>query len=129
MGNEVITLKRDANGPSIKWNGASVTIPSSKGGIIFEKVSHYIIIRSNIGFQVRWDGYEMVFVTVTDDLRGKTKGLCGVYDGDQTNDFTTDAGKVVSEPASFVTTWKRSLAGGMYTVTPNIVHIEVKRCS
>lgn len=55
----------------------------------------------------------MVLVTVTDDLRGKTQGLCGTYDGDQTNDFTTDTGNVVSEPASFVTTWKRSYAGGV----------------
>ncbi|XP_053374174.1 von Willebrand factor-like [Mercenaria mercenaria] len=118
MGNEVISLKRDVNGPSIKWNGAAVTIPSNKGGVIFEKVSHYIIIRSNIGFQVRWDGYEMVFVTVTDDLKGKTQGLCGIYDGDQSNDFTTDTGVVVSEPAAFVTTWKRSLAGEVCPDTP-----------
>lgn len=117
MGKDKITLERDDTGISIKWNGQPVTIPSNRGGVIFEKVSHYTIIRSNIGFQVRWNGYEMVFVTVTDELRGKTQGLCGVYDGDQTNDFTTDSGSVVTEPASFVTTWKRSLAGGMHIYT------------
>ncbi|KAL4222951.1 Mucin-5B [Mactra antiquata] len=111
MGKDIITLTRDENGASVKFNGQAVPIPSNRGGVIFEKVSHYTIIRSNIGFQVRWDGYEMVFVTVTDELRGKTQGLCGVYDGDQTNEFTTDSGNVVSEPASFVSTWKRSLAG------------------
>ncbi|WAR09832.1 MUC6-like protein [Mya arenaria] len=39
------------------------------------------------------------------------KGLCGTYDGDQTNDFTTDTGNVVTQAPAFVTTWKRSFAG------------------
>lgn len=74
------------------------------------------MLKMLVVLQLRWDGYEMVFVTVTDDLVGKTQGLCGTYDGDQTNDFTTDSGTVVSEPASFVTSWKRTFAGGGHLV-------------
>ncbi|WAR09834.1 KCP-like protein, partial [Mya arenaria] len=47
--------------------------PLQQGVVIFEKISSYIVVRSSIGFQIRWDTYEMVFVTVTDVLLGKTK--------------------------------------------------------
>ena len=67
----------------------------------------------------------MVFVTVTDDLVGKTQGLCGTYDGDQSNDFTTDTGTVVAEPASFVTTWKRTFAGGEKMPRKNWVNFQL----
>jgi len=74
IGNDVIVMKRDDTaGTVITYNGADVSIPSSHGGLIFEKISQYVIVRSTLGFQIRWDTYEMVFVTVTDDLRGKTK--------------------------------------------------------
>ncbi|WAR09820.1 KCP-like protein [Mya arenaria] len=73
MGNDRISLKRDSSGPVVTYNGAVVPVPSSKGVVIFEKISSYIVVRSSIGFQIRWDTYEMVFVTVTDVLLGKTK--------------------------------------------------------
>ena len=110
----MISMKREASGPVVQWNGAPVAIPSNKNGIVFEKVSHYTIVRSSLGFTIRWDGYEMVFVTITDDLKGKTEGLCGTYDHDQTNDFKTDSGTVVQDAASFATTWKRTAAGGTH---------------
>ncbi|WAR09836.1 SSPO-like protein [Mya arenaria] len=137
LGNDRISLKRDASGPVVTYNGAVVPVPSSKGGVIFEKISSYIVVRSSIGFQIRWDTYEMVFVTVTDVLLGKTKGLCGTYDGDQTNDFTTDSGNVVTEAPAFVTTWKRSFAGetcadvpqtGCTAATPQVVATATSTC-
>ena len=116
IGNDVISMKRDASGPKVEWNGVRVAIPSTKNGIVFEKVSHYTFVRSSLGFTIRWDGYEMVFVTVTDDLKGKTQGLCGTFNQDQTDDFTTDSGSVVSDAVSFANTWKRALAGGMLKI-------------
>ena len=113
IGSDVITIKRDASGPKVEWNGAPVAIPSNKNGVVFEKVSHYTIVKSSLGFSIRWDGYEMVFVTITDDFKGKTRGLCGIYDQDQTNDFTTDTGNVVTDAVSFATSWKRQAVGGM----------------
>ena len=106
-------MKRDASGPKVEWNGAPVAIPSTKNGVVFEKVSHYTIVKSSLGFSIRWDGYEMVFVTITDDFKGKTRGLCGIYDQDQTNDFTTDSGNVVTDAVSFATSWKRQAVGGI----------------
>lgn len=46
-------MKRGSNGPSVTYNGAEVSIPSNKGGLIFEQISQYTVIRSNIGFEVR----------------------------------------------------------------------------
>ncbi|KAK3611485.1 hypothetical protein CHS0354_039098 [Potamilus streckersoni] len=120
IGTDTIALRRDSLGPIVQYNGATVTVPGTQGGVIFEKISHYIIIRSSLGFKVRWDTYEMVFVTVADGLKGNTRGLCGVYDHDQSNDFMPDttSEKVLTEPAAFATTWKRNLAGETCTDVP-----------
>ncbi|KAK3611483.1 hypothetical protein CHS0354_039095 [Potamilus streckersoni] len=120
IGTDTIALRRDSSGPIVQYNGATVTVPGTQGGVIFEKISHYIIVRSSLGFKVRWDTYEMVFVTVADALKGNTRGLCGVYDHDQSNDFMPDTAseKVLTEPAAFATTWKRNLAGETCTDVP-----------
>ncbi|WAR09819.1 SSPO-like protein [Mya arenaria] len=65
------------------------------------------------------------------------KGLCGTYDGDQTNDFTTDTGNVVTQAPAFVTTWKRSFAGetcadlpqtGCNAATPQVFATATSTC-
>ncbi len=87
-------------------------MPSSRNGVVFEKIGSYIRVSSSLGFKVKWDGKESIFVQVADDLKGKTCGLCGRYDGDATNDFETDAGKVVTSAASFGNSWKKTPLGG-----------------
>lgn len=52
MGDVTVEAKRDAGGPVVTFNGAPVAIPSNKAGLIFEQISQYIVIRSNIGFTV-----------------------------------------------------------------------------
>ncbi|XP_021374155.1 SCO-spondin-like [Mizuhopecten yessoensis] len=111
FGNVKVSLKREATGPAVHWDGSLMTLPSTRDGHVFEKLGAYIIVRSTLGYMLRWDGRESVFLAVTSDQRGNTCGLCGKYDGDQSNDFLTDSGKVVSSAASFATTWKRSTLG------------------
>ena len=54
-------------------------------------------------------------------LKGKTCGLCGNYDGDKDNDFTTEAGTVANSAAAFGTSWKRTAVGGSESVFETIL--------
>ncbi|XP_048245056.1 mucin-19-like isoform X7 [Haliotis rufescens] len=112
MGATKISLRQGAAEPEVTWNDAPVKVPGAHDGVVYELVGSYITIKSGLGFKVKWDGKESIFVQVADDLKGKTCGLCGRYDGDPNNDFETDAGKVVTSAASFATSWKKELLDG-----------------
>lgn len=65
---------------------------------------------------MRWDGRESVFVSINADLKGKMCGLCGLNDGDKTNDFKTSQGATVTNAniATFGNSWKE---GGEYSIS------------
>jgi len=111
LGTTKVELRRESNVPVVHYGSDVLTLPTSRDGTVFEKLGAYIMIRSNLGFMVRWDGRESIFVAVTTDHKGNTCGLCGRFDGDKTNDFETDSGKVVSSASSFASTWKRAPLG------------------
>ena len=50
---------------------------------------------SNFGLMVRWNGRNAQ-VEIPYTYWNKTCGLCGTYDGDPTNDFTTPGKLLVS---------------------------------
>ena len=47
-----------------------------------------------------------------DTLKGKMCGLCGNYDANDANDFTTKSGAVVTEAHVFGNSWKSMPVGG-----------------
>ena len=58
-----------------------------------------------------------------DELKGKTCGLCGLFDGDQSNDFVMDSGALATTPAAFGTSWKKTNVGeSESTVLVNAPH-------
>ena len=59
----------------------------------------------------RASGGRGVCVQALDELKGKTCGLCGLFDGDQSNDFTMDSGTLATTPAAFGTSWKKTSVG------------------
>ncbi|KAK3108253.1 hypothetical protein FSP39_004202 [Pinctada imbricata] len=116
MGDTKISLKPEADGPAIYWGDKKLAVPNQREKVVFQKLGHYIIVsNANLGFNIRWDGRETVFVSVAEEMRGKTCGLCGTFDGNKDNDFTTDIGRVVSSVSNFATTWKKSSQIGQDT--------------
>lgn len=109
MGDTKISLKPETDGPAVYWGDKKLAIPNQREKVVFQKLGHYIIVSNvNLGFNIRWDGRETIFVSVAEEMRGKTCGLCGIFDGNKDNDFTTDIGRVVSSVSNFATTWKKS---------------------
>lgn len=70
--------------------------------ILFSKV----VLSNRVS--VLWDGVNRANIKVPPSLKGKTQGLCGTYDGKQTNDFLTPQGSYEINTNLFGNQWKTS---------------------
>ncbi|XP_068459808.1 mucin-2-like [Clinocottus analis] len=72
------------------------------------KVGLYVVIESAIGLVVMWDGKTTVRIILEPQHSGEVCGLCGDFDDDGQNDFTTQGQLVVSNLFEFANSWKVS---------------------
>uniref|UniRef100_A0A667YJF4 SCO-spondin n=1 Tax=Myripristis murdjan TaxID=586833 RepID=A0A667YJF4_9TELE len=107
LGNTVIHLLR---GKAVTVNGMPVTLPKSYSGsgLTLERVGLFVSLSSRLGVTLLWDGGMRVYVRLAAHLRGRMGGLCGNFDGDAENDFTTRQGIVESTAELFGNSWKIS---------------------
>ncbi|XP_068160698.1 SCO-spondin [Antennarius striatus] len=105
--NTVIHLLR---GKAVTVNGMPVSLPKSYSGsgLTLERVGLFVSLSSRLGVTVLWDGGMRVYVRLESHLRGRVGGLCGNFDGDTENDFTTRQGIVESTAELFGNSWKVS---------------------
>ncbi|XP_032405476.1 mucin-2-like [Xiphophorus hellerii] len=66
----------------------------------------YIVLASKIGLTVIWDRKTYFVIQLESQFMGQVCGLCGNFDGNGENDFTTRSGLVVSSPLEFANSWK-----------------------
>ncbi|RXN17958.1 SCO-spondin [Labeo rohita] len=107
VGNTAIHMLR---GKAVTVNGIPVTLPKSYSGsgLILERVGLFVSLSSQLGVTLLWDGGMRVYVRLMPHLRGRVGGLCGNFDGDAENDFTTRQGIMESTPELFGNSWKIS---------------------
>ncbi|XP_043826510.1 mucin-5AC [Dromiciops gliroides] len=70
----------------------------------------YLIVDTNSGLVLLWDKKTSIFIQLSPDFKGKVCGLCGNYDGNIINDFTTRSLLVVRDVQEFGNSWKMSLS-------------------
>nr|KAG5697312.1 hypothetical protein BaRGS_004978 [Batillaria attramentaria] len=58
------------------------------------------------GISILWDGRTRVYVRAPPAMLGKTRGLCGTFDGNQHNDFLTLDGDTETNINAFGNRWK-----------------------
>ncbi|TRY86466.1 hypothetical protein DNTS_025551, partial [Danionella cerebrum] len=107
IGNTAVHLLR---GKSVTVNGIPVSLPKSYSGsgLILERVGLFLSLFSRLGVTLLWDGGMRVYVHLMPHLRSRVGGLCGNFDGDGENDFTTRQGIIESTPELFGNSWKIS---------------------
>ncbi|XP_029607914.1 mucin-2 [Salmo trutta] len=71
-------------------------------------VGLYLIVESDIGIAVLWDRKTTVRIILEPQHSGAVCGLCGNYNGDGRDDFTTQGQLIVSSPVDFANSWKVS---------------------
>ncbi|XP_034391291.1 mucin-2-like isoform X2 [Cyclopterus lumpus] len=72
------------------------------------KVGLYVVLESAIGLVVMWDGKTTVRIILEPQHSGEVCGLCGDFNDDGQNDFTTQGQLVVSNSLEFANSWKMS---------------------
>ncbi|CAG5117516.1 unnamed protein product, partial [Candidula unifasciata] len=111
QGDDIISLHTGTNGPEVTWNGQILAVPGFKEGTVFEQLGSYLTFKSSLGYSIKWDGKQSIFVQVPAELKGKILGLCGKYNGNPADDFTNQQTQLLTSPQDFGVSWKRSLLG------------------
>ncbi|XP_033120973.1 mucin-5AC-like [Anneissia japonica] len=110
------------------WNtlrlvqGAPVIAPSHNGFNVKQR-GKYVIVDSCLGYSVLWNRGTWLQVKAQPFLRNKVRGLCGNFDGDQSNDFQTRDGLDVISSLEFGNSWK------VHRTCPDTSPIEVDSCA
>ncbi|XP_056384151.1 mucin-5AC-like [Hyla sarda] len=66
----------------------------------------YMIIKGGNGIYVMWDKKTTIHMKLAPHFQGKVCGICGNYDGNANNDFTTRSHSVVENLMEFGNSWK-----------------------
>ncbi|NWZ28467.1 SSPO protein, partial [Asarcornis scutulata] len=66
----------------------------------------FVAVESGLGVRVKADGRGTSYVTVSAELWGSTRGLCGPYNDDPADDFLRVGGDVAPFAASFGNSWR-----------------------
>ncbi|XP_053514218.1 LOW QUALITY PROTEIN: mucin-5B [Artibeus jamaicensis] len=68
----------------------------------------HLAIETRRGLVVSWDRKTSVFIRLHQDYKGRVCGLCGNFDDNALNDFTTRSQSVVGDALEFGNSWKFS---------------------
>ncbi|XP_078090733.1 mucin-6-like [Mustelus asterias] len=110
-----VTLTKDQtsfvfnNDGKVHFDGTVVTMPFRKGGvIIFQQSSMFIQVATTFGLkmQVQISPIMQLYISLSEDFKKSTKGLCGVFNDNADDDFLSRDGIVESTPITFVNSWK-----------------------
>ncbi|XP_046890448.1 mucin-5B-like isoform X3 [Hypomesus transpacificus] len=85
----------------LKHNGGDVSYKVHTIGL-------FLVVEISNGLILIWDKKTTLFIKIAPTFKGKVCGLCGNYDGNAKNDFTTRNQAVVVDPVEFGNSWKVS---------------------
>ncbi|XP_053307527.1 IgGFc-binding protein-like [Spea bombifrons] len=95
------------NKDHIKVNGELTNLPFVVGLGMLSIYQHgfYVVLQTSFNLRVTFNWENHVIVTVPSSYSGSVCGLCGNFDGDKSNDFTTKGDDVAASPISFGKSW------------------------
>ncbi|KAM9660278.1 mucin-5AC [Trichechus inunguis] len=83
--------------------GAGQAVPYS-----IRQMGIYLVVDTDVGLVLQWDKKTSLFLRLSPEFKGKVCGLCGNFDGNAVNDFTTRSQSVVGDVLEFGNSWKFS---------------------
>ncbi|XP_041471228.1 zonadhesin-like [Lytechinus variegatus] len=93
------------SGRTLRVDGLQVTAPVNQNGVSITYAFPLIIIETEFGLRVTYDGSHFAKVYLSPSFYGKTCGLCGNFDGNPDNDFTLPDGTVTDDVNLFGFKW------------------------
>ncbi|KAM9309078.1 IgGFc-binding protein [Pholidichthys leucotaenia] len=104
-----ITVVRSETG-RVRINGIQWSLPATLNNdkLRMFMSGRYVLIEADFGLTVRYNFDHHLVVTLWSSFAGKTCGLCGNFNGDPSDDFTTPSGTLVTRVVAFGKSWKVS---------------------
>ncbi|KAJ8289737.1 hypothetical protein GJAV_G00004700 [Gymnothorax javanicus] len=92
----------------IQVNGTNCNLPVTLvgGKLWVVQRKSYAVLRTDFGMEVSYDWNSKLFITVPSSYFKSVGGLCGNYNGNRKDEFTTPEGKKVSNILKFAKSWK-----------------------
>uniref|UniRef100_A0A8C3G4H8 VWFD domain-containing protein n=1 Tax=Cyclopterus lumpus TaxID=8103 RepID=A0A8C3G4H8_CYCLU len=73
-----------------------------------QKMGIYLVVTIKPGLVLMWDKKTSIFIKLAPQFQGQVCGLCGNYDGNSKNEFTTRSQETVADVLEFGNSWKVS---------------------
>ncbi|XP_035826566.1 uncharacterized protein LOC101845560 [Aplysia californica] len=100
-------------GRDVLVNGRRVDLPYLyEPHLLIEESSRTLLLSTEIGVQVVWDGSSYGELTVPGSFKRKLCGLCGNFNGFPQDDLRTKSGQITNSPATFGNSWKTKEQSG-----------------
>ncbi|XP_047527683.1 BMP-binding endothelial regulator protein isoform X1 [Vanessa atalanta] len=91
----------------IKVNGQRIALPYIiKGVAEISRSNGSVLLKSEIGVQMLWDGDGFLEVTVSSSYKGKLCGLCGNFNSVARDDMRARDGRLLNDTWRFGTSWR-----------------------
>ncbi|XP_032886887.1 LOW QUALITY PROTEIN: uncharacterized protein LOC116979482 [Amblyraja radiata] len=88
-------------------NGERVNLPVSIKDLLVVRISGgYVLLETNFGLLVRFDGHHHVDVSVSSTYSGLLCGLCGNYNGDPNDDIIMPNGSLAADSNMLGESWQ-----------------------
>ncbi|XP_063781355.1 SCO-spondin-like [Pseudophryne corroboree] len=114
-----VTLRATGN-PVV--SGHEVTLPFLSPDLSVRRVSSSFLLLQTFGAHVLWNmEFPAVYITLQPAFANKVRGLCGTYNWNQNDDFTTPEGDIETSSVAFSNAFKVSgdcPEGGPFTFDP-----------
>ncbi|KAM6960602.1 von Willebrand factor [Aplochiton taeniatus] len=95
------------HGGVVSVNGMDVQTPMHHGQLRIQRsVQSSVSVKFGDDLRLDWDGRGRVLLKLGPTWAGHTCGLCGNYNGNQGDDFLSDAGLVEAGPQAFGQSWR-----------------------
>lgn len=90
----------------VKVNRKRVNVPYRFGNLLdINRTAESVIVNTQIGIKVLWDGISFLEVSAPASYRSRLCGLCGNFNSQAKDDFTTRRGRLVQDPQQFGQSW------------------------
>uniref|UniRef100_A0A3B3ZMR6 VWFD domain-containing protein n=1 Tax=Periophthalmus magnuspinnatus TaxID=409849 RepID=A0A3B3ZMR6_9GOBI len=81
-----------------------VTLSNNK--LVISQSGRSVLIHTDLGITVSYDWDNTLVVTASESYSGKTRGLCGNFNGNPNDDLTTPSGSKAASVVAFGSSWK-----------------------
>ena len=78
---------------------------SSFLGVTIKKLGTHVEVTTDVGLKVDYDCVYNVYIVVSGEYRGKTRGICGNFNGNK-NDLVKSDNSVTANGQEFANSWK-----------------------